>query len=145
MLNQELQTRESKEIFRLTRTIEAFKAYDEERKQYIKNLERELQWHKDELESKEEMLRDIGCDGAAAKLREKVAKQKKELKACMAKISLLNRKEPLVAGMDDDVAELHLKIASLQGRIKSLESQNRTLRSTNKVLIMRLNHGQKSE
>lgn len=135
-MNDDFFTPEQREIRRLKLAIEAFKKYDEKRKQYINRLQGELEEYSEMyLEMKKIVEKQCPADGQRfAKYLEKIKAQRQVLvqqSSLLAKISMAERiaAEKMV---DEDrlrKTNLRLKLENSQ-----LKQENKQLKEKNKHL-----------
>lgn len=119
MLNKDLI--DNPEVVRLKLTIDSFKKYDNERKEYISNLEFKI----GQLES---YIEELENDRDIHSLKEKIENKDKEIKALNNKIRF--------AKIDEDtklILEM-LSKNSLLNEIKKLKREVTTVRSSNDKL-----------
>lgn len=134
MLNKDLIDPKDIEIAKLKLTIEKFKKYDAERKQYYSNALQRL----GELES---YVQELEADSVIPKLKKKVDEQGKQLRylnrvITANKYHLFNDDYTLTSAITEN---------ELKERNKVLSKELTNLRKTVKELICRLNTGKTNQ
>ena len=114
----------------LEKTINKFKKYDEERKQYYKDLAIRV----GELESELSEYRDK--EDPTGKLQRKVSEQRKRIKQLEALLSIKDKEEV----KDIDLVLAKSQIIKLKKQVNTLTKQNKHLKDTVSDLIYKLNN-----
>ena len=114
----------------LEKTINKFKKYDEERKQYYKDLAIRV----GELESKLSEYQDK--EDPTGKLQRKVSEQRKRIKQLEALFSIKDKEEV----KDIDLVLAKSQIIKLKNQVNTLTKQNKNLKDTVSDLIYKLNN-----
>lgn len=134
MLNADLfQDKKDREIARLKLTIEHFKKYDEERKEYYAekmNRLEQLESYISELENDKDSPVSV-----IKKLEEKIASQKDEIRTLSMNIQAHN----IGINIDTDVLSLNISKKSLSQANEKLRKENRNLKNTVYQLTTELN------
>lgn len=128
MLNEDLINPKDIEIAKLKLTIEKFKRYDAERKQYYSNALQRL----GELES---YVQELTADTAISKLKKKVDEQGKQLRY-LNRVITTNKYHLF---NDDYTLTSAITVNELKERNKVLSKEVTNLRETIKELVCRLN------
>ena len=114
----------------LEKTINKFKKYDEERKQYYKDLAIRV----GELESKLSEYQDK--EDPTGKLQRKVSEQRKRIKQLEALFSIKDKEEV----KDIDLVLAKSQIIKLKKQVNTLTKHNKNLKDTVYDLIYKLNN-----
>lgn len=114
----------------LEKTINKFKKYDEERKQYYKDLAIRV----GELESELSEYQDK--EDPTSKLQRKVSEQRKKIKQLEALFSIKDKEEL----KDIDLVLAKSQIIKLKNQVNTLTKQNKNLKDTVSDLIYKLNN-----
>lgn len=134
MLNADLfQDKKDREIARLKLTIESFKKYDVERKEYYAekmNRLGQLEPYISELENDENSPMSV-----IKKLEEKIASQKNEIRTLSMNIQAHN----IGINIDTDVLSLNISKKSLSQANEKLRKENMNLKNTVYQLTTELN------
>ena len=134
MLNADLfQDKKDREIARLKLTIESFKKYDQERKEYYAekmNRLGQFESYISELENDENSPMSV-----IKKLEEKIASQKDEIRTLSMNIQAHN----IGINIDTDVLSLNISKKSLSQANEKLRKENKNLRNTVYQLTTELN------
>lgn len=113
----------------LEKILNKFKKYDEERKQYYKDLAIRV----GELESELSEYQDK--EDPTGKLQRKVSEQRKKIKQLEALFSIKDKEEL----KDIDLILAKSQIIKLKNKINTLTKQNKSLKDTVSDLIYKLN------
>lgn len=129
-MNEDFFTPEQREIRRLKLTIEAFKKYDEKRKQYVNRLQDELEEYSEMyLEMKKIVEERYPADGQRfAKYMEKIKCQRQTLVELSAKLARIKMADKIAAEKivnDDNIRKVNVQ----------LKEENRSLKENNSRLI----------
>ena len=134
MLNSNLfQNKKDREIARLKMTIDKFKKYDKDRKEYYaKSMQRlgQLESYISELENDKDSPVSV-----IKKLEEKIASQKDEIRTLSMNIQAHN----IGINIDTDVLSLNISKKSLSQANEKLRKENRNLKNTVYQLTTELN------
>ena len=114
----------------LEKTLNKFKKYDEERKQYYKDLAIRV----GELESELSEYQDK--EDPTGKLRRKVSEQRKRIKQLEALFSIKDKEEL----KDIDLVLAKSQIIKLKNQVNTLTKHNKNLKDTVSDLIYKLNN-----
>lgn len=125
MLNEKLLDPKDVEIFKLKNTIEKFKKYDADRKEYYKNLAIRV----GELES---LVQEFENGSNILELKNKIKRQSSELSRLnsLVKMGRYTEKELTIMCSASKV-KLNEKITNLENKIHELREQLKSERNTN--------------
>lgn len=141
MLNEQFFDKKDREILKLKHTIAAFKKYDNERKEYLKKLQWELEEvSQDYLDLKKTLPKD------ALAMAKECEERMHDLKACVkGQNKTISHLQKVIALMEDEdklkrAEEVlkHCSLLQLKAMNDSLQKQVDSLRATNSELITRL-------
>lgn len=141
MLNEEFLDEKDKEIIRLKMTIAAFKKYDNERKEFIKKLQWDLEeTNQQYLELESSIPKDVvECQWA---YRENVKKLKTELKKVNGALSRLQQTMNLMNDEEKlkrcEAIVKEYNVVTLKEKNSKLEKELKVLRKDNNELIMKI-------
>lgn len=141
VMNENLMTKAELEKYRLKRTIEAFKKYDAERREYVQKLERKLQdleyLYEDYKAMYEELLEDGGSP--LGKMIEKCNKYKQALKSYESHMQACSfvrkymdeegRMAPWFVEIMEDAKDIS-RVISYRNKISDLKTQNKKLKES---------------
>lgn len=128
MLNKQFFTDPKDELIaRLRLAISRFKAYDQKRKAYVKNLEKENQWLREELQ--------LAQEGKVSETYKALQKQNHALTVALQHRAMSDK------FTDEQIAQWQTEVNSvnLRKQVATLQQHLKTLRATNTQLIAQLN------
>lgn len=128
MLNKQFFTDPKDElIVRLRLAISRFKAYDQKRKEYIKNLEKENKWLYEELQ--------LAQEGKASETYKALQKQNHDLAVALQHRAMSDKYT------DEQIQQWQTEVnyVNLRKQVATLQQHLKTLRATNTQLVTQLN------